>query len=141
MPAIQCYALKYHRWRTTSCEDPSCSSSRGAFSFCSFVQIKLSFHRVQLSSVLPSQPKSSYGVPFQGLMIVPCRSWSFQRYPLARLRRSRASFVRLVTTYLMKYIEDWSVSMAHLIHKPIEATGCSSQSVLTEALLKCFRTK
>ena len=33
-----------------------------------------------------------------------------------------ASFVRLVTTYLMKYIEDWSVSMAHLIHKPIEAT-------------------
>lgn len=33
-----------------------------------------------------------------------------------------ASFVRLVTTYLMKYIEGWSVSMAHLIHKPIEAT-------------------
>ena len=33
-----------------------------------------------------------------------------------------ASFVRLVTTYLMEYAEDWSVSRAYLSQESIEAT-------------------
>lgn len=32
------------------------------------------------------------------------------------------SYVRLVTTYLMEYIEDWSVSRAYLSQQSIEAT-------------------
>lgn len=32
------------------------------------------------------------------------------------------SYVRLVTTYLMEYTEDWSVSRAYLSQQSIEAT-------------------
>ena len=35
---------------------------------------------------------------------------------------SRSSYVRLVTTYLMEYAEDWSVSRAYLSQESIAAT-------------------
>ena len=35
---------------------------------------------------------------------------------------SRSSYVRLVTTYLMEYAEDWSVSRAYLSKESIAAT-------------------
>ena len=35
---------------------------------------------------------------------------------------SRSSYVRLVTTYLMEYAEDWSVSRAYLSQESIVAT-------------------
>ena len=35
---------------------------------------------------------------------------------------NEASYVRLVTTYLMKYAEDWSVSRAYLSQESIQAT-------------------
>lgn len=35
---------------------------------------------------------------------------------------SRSSYVRLVTTYLMEYAEDWSVSRAYISHESIAAT-------------------
>ena len=35
---------------------------------------------------------------------------------------NEASYVRLVTTYLMEYAEDWSVSRAYLSQESIEAT-------------------
>ena len=35
---------------------------------------------------------------------------------------SRSSYVRLVTTYLMEYAEDWSVSRTYISHESIAAT-------------------
>lgn len=35
---------------------------------------------------------------------------------------SRSSYVRLMTTYLMEYAEDWSVSRAYLSKESIAAT-------------------
>ena len=35
---------------------------------------------------------------------------------------NESSYVRLVTTYLMEYVEDWSVSKAYLSQKSIAAT-------------------
>ncbi len=35
---------------------------------------------------------------------------------------SRSSYVRLMTTYLMEYAEDWSVSRAYLSQESIAAT-------------------
>lgn len=35
---------------------------------------------------------------------------------------SRSSYVRMVTTYLMEYAEDWSVSRAYLSKESIAAT-------------------
>ena len=35
---------------------------------------------------------------------------------------SRSSYVRLMTTYLMEYAEDWSVSKAYLSQESIAAT-------------------
>lgn len=35
---------------------------------------------------------------------------------------NESSYVRLVTTYLMEYAEDWSVSKAYLCRKSIAAT-------------------
>lgn len=35
---------------------------------------------------------------------------------------NESSYVRLVTAYLMKYAEDWSVSRAYISHESIAAT-------------------
>ena len=35
---------------------------------------------------------------------------------------NESSYVRLVTTYLMEYAEDWSVSRAYISHESIAAT-------------------
>jgi putative transposase len=35
---------------------------------------------------------------------------------------NEASFSRLVTTYLVEYVEDWSVTRAYLSYEPIAAT-------------------
>lgn len=101
MPAIQCYALKYHRWRTTSCVDPSCSSSRGAFSFCSFVQIKLSFHRVQLFIRTSVSTQKLLWCAVSGLDDCTMPKLVISEVPSGSVAAIPASFVRLVTTYLI----------------------------------------
>ena len=35
---------------------------------------------------------------------------------------NESSYVRLVTTYLMEYAEDWSVARAYISHESIAAT-------------------
>lgn len=45
-----------------------------------------------------------------------------RRTSVVGISPNEASYVRLVTTYLMEYAEDWSVSRAYLSKESIEAT-------------------
>ena len=55
------------------------------------------------------------------LMVPKLRSRGYILFFVTERKRSEDSYLRLVTTYLIEYAEDWAVSRAYLNPKSIQA--------------------
>ena len=90
---------------------------------------------------MTEESRSSYGVLFQnlkdrglstprliisdahsGLVFKSVSPFPAPRGSVVGIFPNESSYVRLVTTYLMEYAEDWSVSRTYISHESIAAT-------------------
>lgn len=102
------------------------SAIRESFPGASWQRCKVHFMRNILVYV-PQKEKKAFTAVLKGIWLAPTAEFARKRaYDVidsyAKRFPNESSYVRLVTTYLMEYAEDWSVSRAYLSQKSIAAT-------------------
>lgn len=102
------------------------SAIRESFSGASWQRCKVHFMRNILAYV-PQKEKKAFAAVLKEIWLAPTAELARKRtYDVidsyAKRFPNESSYVRLVTTYLMEYAEDWSVSRAYLSQKSIAAT-------------------
>ena len=76
---------------------------------------------------VPQKEKKAFAAVLKEIWLAPTAELARKRaYDVidtyAKRFPNESSYVRLVTTYLMEYAEDWSVSRAYISHESIAAT-------------------
>ena len=76
---------------------------------------------------VPQKEKKTFAAVLKEIWLAPTAELARKRaYDVidsyAKRFPNESSYVRLVTTYLMEYAEDWSVSRAYISHESIAAT-------------------
>ena len=102
------------------------SAIRESFPGASWQRCKVHFMRNILVYV-PQKEKKAFAETLKEIWLVPTAEFARkQAYDVidsyAKRFPNESSYVHLVTTYLMEYAEDWSVSRAYLSQESIAAT-------------------
>ena len=102
------------------------SAIRESFPGASWQRCKVHFMRNILAYV-PQKEKKTFAAVLKEIWLAPTAELARKRaYDVidsyAKRFPNESSYVRLVTTYLMEYAEDWSVSRAYISHESIGAS-------------------